>query len=143
MNVKQKNQSWVMVFILILPMLFLSRIGFCEDIQVQMKKMSFSPEIVQSDAGDKIVWEKSKGHNVQFIAGPDGFSLPSKSKINKEFDIILDVPGVYYYWCTPHKGSGMIGIIVVGEDTTNIDAIANAKAFGKSKSKLAKLLEKL
>ena len=42
-----------------------------------------------------------------------------------------------------HKGMGMIGLIVVGGDTSNKAAIAKAKAFGKSKKKLASMLAKL
>ena len=33
---------------------------------------------------------------------------------------------IYYYWCTPIKGMGMIGLVVVGDDTSNKDEIAKA-----------------
>ena len=121
----------------------LSKIGVSKELQVEMLEMSYSPEILYSEVGDKIIWPKSKGHNVEFIAGPIGFSPPKRSKMNKQFDVVLDIPGVYYYWCTPHKGTGMIGLIVVGKDISNKDEISNAKAVGKSKKKLAGLIEKL
>jgi hypothetical protein len=38
---------------------------------------------------------------------------------------------------------GMIALVVVGDDTSNKDAIAKIKAMGKSKKKLQKLLEQL
>jgi hypothetical protein len=38
---------------------------------------------------------------------------------------------------------GMIALVVVGEDTSNKDAIAKAKVLGKSKKKLKKLLGEL
>ena len=123
--------------------ILLSKIGFSEELQVEMLEMSYSPEILYSEVGDKIIWPKSKGHNVEFIAGPTGFSPPKRSKMNKQFDVVLDIPGVYYYWCTPHKGTGMIGLIVVGKDISNKDEVSNAKAVGKSKKKLAGLIEKL
>ena len=123
--------------------ILLSKIGFSEELQVEMLEMSYSPEILYSEVGDKIIWPKSKGHNVEFVAGPTGFSPPKRSKMNKQFDVVLDIPGVYYYWCTPHKGTGMIGLIVVGKDISNKDEISNAKAVGKSKKKLAGLIEKL
>ena len=123
--------------------ILLSKIGFSEELQVEMLEMSYSPEILYSEVGDKIIWPKSKGHNVEFIAGPTGFLPPKRSKMNKQFDVVLDIPGVYYYWCTPHKGTGMIGLIVVGKDISNKDEISNAKAVGKSKKKLAGLIEKL
>ena len=37
----------------------------------------------------------------------------------------------------------MIGLIVVEKDISNKDEISNAKAVGKSKKKLAGLIEKL
>ena len=40
---------------------------------------------------------QSKGHNVEFIAGPPGATLPKKSKMNKEFSHTFDTPGIYYY----------------------------------------------
>ena len=124
-------------------MILSSKIGVSEELQVEMLEMSYSPEILYSEVGDKIIWPKSKGHNVEFIAGPTGFSPPKRSKMNKQFDVVLDIPGVYYYWCTPHKGTGMIGLIVVGKDISNKDEVSNAKAVGKSKKKLAGLIEKL
>ena len=65
---------------------------------------------------------------------------PTFSKFNK---ITFDTPGIYYYWCTPHKGMGMIGLVVVANDVSNIDEVASAKAIGKSKKKLKKLLASL
>ena len=124
-------------------MILSSKIGVSEELQVEMLEMSYSPEILYTEVGDKVIWPKSKGHNVEFIAGPAGFSLPKRSKMNKQFDMVLDTPGVYYYWCTPHKGTGMIGLIVVGEDISNKNEISNAKAVGKSKKKLASLIQKL
>lgn len=104
-------------------------------------KMIYSEELVYIDTGETITWvPTSKGHNVEMIAGPDGATLPKKSKNGKEVSITFDVPGIYYYWCTPHKGMGMIGLVVVGGDTSNKDAIAKAKAMGKSKKKLKALL---
>ena len=104
-------------------------------------KMIYSEELVHINTGETITWiPTSKGHNVEMIAGPEGATLPKKSKNGKEVSITFDVPGIYYYWCTPHKGMGMIGLVVVGGDTSNKDAIAKAKALGKSKKKLKALL---
>lgn len=107
-------------------------------------KMVYSEEIARVDVGETITWvPTSKGHNVEMIAGPDGAELPKKSKNSKEVSMTFEAPGIYYYWCTPHKGMGMIGLVVVGEDTSNKDDIAKAKALGKSKKKLKTLLGEL
>ena len=107
-------------------------------------RMVYSTEIVEIGIGQTVKWiPTDKGHNVEFVAGPEGFEIPKKSKNGKEVEMQFDIPGVYYYWCTPHKGMGMIGLVVVGEDISNIDDIASAKAMGKSKKKLKALLEEL
>ena len=107
-------------------------------------KMVYSEDVARIDVGDTITWlPKSKGHNVHFIAGPEGWELPKKSKNNKEVAITFDTPGVYLYQCTPHASMGMIGLVVVGDDTSNADAIAKAKVRGKSKKFLKKLLGEL
>ena len=79
------------------------------------------------------LWDQGNGPN----------KMKFKSKNSKEAKITFDTPGIYYYWCTPHKGMGMIGLVVVGNDLSNIDDIASAKAIGKSKKKLKTLLASL
>ena len=108
------------------------------------QKMVYSMDVAKIEVGDTITWvPTSKGHNVQIIAAPEGYEIPKKSKLSKEVTLEFTVPGIYYYWCTPHKGMGMIGLVVVDGDVSNKDAIAKAKALGKSKKKLKKLLDEL
>lgn len=136
--------AMIITIFIILPMT-----AKAEDMTIDMlnkrddgAKMVYSEDIARIDIGDTITWNpKSKGHNVHFIAGPEGWELPKKSKNNKEVSITFDTPGVYLYQCTPHASMGMIALVVVGEDTSNLDAIAGYKARGKSKKKLKALLE--
>ena len=101
-------------------------------------KMVYSEQIIMVDVGDTVTWlPTSKGHNVEMIASPN--RLKYKSKPNKKAEITFDTPGIYYYWCTPHKGMGMIGFVVVGNDKSNIDAVKKIKYLGKSK-KIAEAL---
>lgn len=104
-------------------------------------KMVYSEDITRIDVGDTVTWvPTSKGHNVEFIAGPDGWDAPRKSKLNKEVAITFDTPGVYLYQCSPHKTMGMIAIVVVGDGDNDI---SKAKVKGKSKKKLKELLGNL
>ena len=104
-------------------------------------KMVYSEDITRIDVGDTVTWvPTSKGHNVEFIAGPDGWDAPRKSKNNKEVSITFDMPGVYLYQCSPHKSMGMIAIVVVGDGDNDI---SKAKVKGKSKKKLKALLGEL
>jgi len=104
-------------------------------------KMVYSEDIARIDVGDTITWlPTSKGHNVEFIAGPDGWDAPRKSKLSKEVAITFDTPGVYLYQCTPHKTMGMIAIVVVGDGDNDI---SKTKVKGKSKKKFKELLADL
>ena len=105
-------------------------------------KMVYSEDITRIEAGETITWvPTSKGHNVEFISGPDGWKAPKKSKLNKEVAITFDVPGVYLYQCSPHKSMGMIAIVVVGKpDGEAKDRLKDVKVKGKSKKKLKALI---
>ena len=132
-------------------MALLSIPAFAEDITIDMlnkrddgAKMAYSEDITRIDVGDTITWvPTSKGHNVHFIAGPEGWDLPKKSKNNKEVAITFDTPGIYLYQCTPHATMGMIAMVVVGNDMSNLDAIKKMKIRGKSKKKMKELLSDL
>lgn len=108
------------------------------------QKMVYSMDVAEIEVGDTITWvPTSKGHNVEIVAAPEGYEIPKKSKLSKEVTLDFSVPGMYYYICTPHKAMGMIGLIIVGGDTSNKEEIAKVKAVGKSKKKLKALLEEL
>ena len=122
--------------------------AIAEDMTIEMlnkrddgAKMVYSEDIARIDVGDTVTWvPTSKGHNVEFIAGPDGWDAPKKSKLSKEVAITFDTPGVYLYQCTPHKTMGMIAIVVVGDGDNDI---SGAKVKGKSKQQLKELLSEL
>ena len=127
---------------------FVSSLAYADNITIDMlnkrddgAKMVYSEDITRINIGDTITWmPKSKGHNVHFIAGPEGWELPKKSKNNKEVSITFDTPGVYLYQCTPHATMGMIAMVVVGDDKSNLDAISKMRLRGKSKKKFKALL---
>ena len=128
--------------------LFIANVSFAEDTTVEMlnkldkRKMVFSKEIVRINPGDTVFWKSTDpGHNVQFISKngvPDGVEK-FKSKVGKDTEFTFTIPGIYAYWCVPHKTLGMIGFVIVGEDLSNLDSIKKVKFIGKSK-KIAKTL---
>jgi pseudoazurin len=136
---------------IVVTMLALSTPVFAADTSVEMlnkredgARMVYSEDITRIDVGDTITWvPTAKGHNVEIIAAPDGFDIPKKSKNNKEVAITFDTPGVYLYQCTPHKTMGMIALVVVGNETSNLKDVAKSKVRGKSKKKLKELLSEL
>ena len=126
-------------------------VSYSADITVEMLNkradgqiMVYSEDISRIDVGDSITWvPTTKGHNVEFLAGPDGWEIPKRSNMNKEYSYKFEIPGIYFYQCTPHKGMGMIALVVVGGNTSNKDSIAKVKVFAKAKKKLPKLLGEL
>ena len=128
--------------------LFITNASFAEDTTVEMlnkldkRTMVFSQEIVRINPGDTVYWKSTDpGHNVQFISKngvPDGVEK-FKSKVSKDTEFTFTIPGIYAYWCVPHKTLGMIGFVIVGEDLSNLDTIKKVKFIGKSK-KIAKAL---
>ena len=143
-----KRLKVVAVFLALIMAVLIAPNVYAADMEVEMlnrrddgAKMVYSEDIVRIDVGDTITWvPTTKGHNVHFLAGPDGWDLPKKSKNGKEVVLTFDTPGVYLYQCTPHASMGMIGFVIVGEDTSNLDAIKKAKVRGKSKKIFKKLL---
>ena len=107
--------------------------------------MVYSKKIVNIEVGDTVFWKSTtSGHNVEFIKGgfPEGVEK-FKSKINKDAQYKFEIPGIYAYWCTPHKGMGMIGFVVVGNNKSNIEAIKKIKYLGKSKKIAEELINSL
>tara|TARA_B100000674_G_scaffold354174_1_gene297119 strand:+ start:140 stop:598 length:459 start_codon:yes stop_codon:yes gene_type:complete len=146
-----KKLKIVALFLALIMAVLIAPNVYAADMEIEMlnrrddgAKMIYSIDVARIDAGDTITWvPTTKGHNVHFLAGPEGWDLPKKTKNGKEVVLTFDTPGVYLYQCTPHASMGMIGLVVVGEDTSNIDAIAKTKVRGKSKKFLKKLLEEL
>ena len=109
------------------------------------ESMLFSEKVVKINVCDTVFWKATdKGHNVEFIKGgtPEGVEK-FKSKYNVDTEYKFTIPGIYAYWCTPHKGMGMIGFVVVGDDKSNLDAIKAIRFMGKSKKIAPELINSL
>ncbi len=107
--------------------------------------MVYSKKIVRVDVGDTVFWKATdKGHNVEFIKGgvPEGVNK-FKSKFNVDTEYKFTVPGIYAYWCTPHKNMGMIGFVVVGGDKSNLENIKKIRFSAKSKKIAPDLINSL
>ena len=132
-------------------LLFFTSNSFAADVTIKMlnklgkESMVYSKKIARIDVGDTVTWlATSKGHNVEFIkggvpAGVDKF----KSKFNKDISYKFTIPGIYAYWCTPHKSMGMIGFVVVGDNKSNLDDIKKIKYAAKSKKIAPDLINSL
>ena len=113
-------------------------------VEVHMKNtgadgaMVFEPMLTKIAAGDTVKFiPTDKGHNAESIADilPEG-AEPFKGKINEEIDVTFTAPGVYGIKCLPHFAMGMVGLIVVGDDTSNLEAAKTARLPGKARQRI-------
>ena len=105
----------------------------------------YSKKIVNVEVGDTVFWKSvNPGHNVEFIKGgvPEGVEK-FKTTYSKDTKYTFKIPGIYAYWCTPHKSMGMIGFVIVGSDKSNLEAIKKIKFYGKSKKIAQDLINSL
>lgn len=89
----------------------------------------FQPALVKIAVGDTVTFQPvDKGHNVEGIVGmmPTG-ATPFKGEMSQPLTVTFTVPGVYAVKCDPHYGLGMVGVIVVGDDLSDIDVLKAAK----------------
>ena len=140
-----------MKIILVFFALILPTSQLAEDVTIEMlnkldgENMVFSKKIIKIDVGDTVFWKSTDpGHNVEFIKKgvPEGVEK-FKSKVGKDTEYNFTIPGIYAYWCTPHKSMGMIGFVIVGNDLSNIESINKLKYIGASKKVAQKLLPEL
>ena len=112
--------------------------------KIGKESMVYSKKIVKINVGDTVFWKSvDKGHNVEFIKkkGVPAGVKKFKSKVSKDAKYTFKIPGIYAYWCTPHKNMGVIGFVIVGRNLDNLESIKKIKYRGKSK-KIARELVK-
>ena len=145
------NMKFIMKIIASLMLLSITSLSYGATETIKMlnklgkESMVYSKKVVKIDVGETILWKATtKGHNVEFIKGgtPEGVEK-FKSKMNKDVEYTFQIPGIYAYWCTPHKSMGMIGFVVVGGDKSNIENIKKIKLFAKSKKIAPDLINQL
>lgn len=109
--------------------------AFAADIEVQMLNkgekgaMVFQPDLVKIAVGDTVTFRSvDKGHNVEGIASMMPAGAPAfKSKLSETFTQTFSAPGIYAVKCDPHYGLGMVALVVVGDDVSNLEALKAAK----------------
>lgn len=100
--------------------------------------MVFEPALVQIAPGDTVTFVPTdKGHNAETIAGmlPEG-AAAFKGKMGKEIAVTFEAPGAYGIKCAPHLAMGMVAMVVVGDDTGNLEAAKAVKLPRKATERL-------
>ena len=121
------------------------------DVQVKMLNkgakgmMVFEPDLVKVQPGDTVTFVATDpGHDAQSVPGmlPEG-AQPFEGKIGKDLTVTFTQPGVYGVKCKPHYVMGMVGVVVVGDPSSNLEAAKQAKNPGKAGKLFTELLGSL
>lgn len=121
------------------------------DVQVKMLNkgakgmMVFEPDLVKVQPGDTVTFVATDpGHDAQSVPGmlPEG-AQPFEGKIGKDVTVTFTQPGVYGIKCKPHYVMGMVGVVVVGDPSSNLEAAKKAKNPGKAGKLFTELLGSL
>ena len=121
------------------------------DVQVKMLNkgakgmMVFEPDLVKVQPGDTVTFVATDpGHDAQSVPGmlPEG-AQPFEGKIGKDVTVTFTQPGVYGIKCKPHYVMGMVGVVVVGDPSSNLEAAKQAKNPGKAGKLFTELLGSL
>ncbi|MBB4003191.1 pseudoazurin [Aurantimonas endophytica] len=109
--------------------------------------MVFEPALVRAMPGDTVRFVPvDPSHNAVSVEG----MMPAEAEtleggMNEEVVYTVEQQGVYGIHCTPHYAMGMVALIQVGDDLSNLDEAreAAAKAPGRAKTVFAKLFEEV
>ena len=105
----------------------------------------FAPAILNIEPGDSVQFlATDPGHNAASKKGmlPEG-AAPWSGGIDEELTVTLTVPGIYGYICLPHYEWGMVGLIVVGTDESNLKAAKKIRHPGDARKNFRALLKQL
>jgi len=88
-------------------------------VDVFMERMSFSPDMVEIQAGTTVRWINQSDSNHTVTSGEDGiqdgqFDSGSISP-GSQFSYTFEEPGIFHYYSAPFFHAGMTGVVEVFE----------------------------
>ncbi len=105
----------------------------------------FEPPILHAATGDVVTFiPTDTGHNTAARRGmiPEGVE-PWNGGVDEVVTLEMSVPGVYGYVCTPHYEVGMVGLIIVGNDLSNLDAARSVRQRDRARAAFRALFEEI
>ena len=88
---------------------------------INVANYSFTPDELTITVGDTVIWTNTEGtHNVNgrqttFPANPESFG--NTVGPGWVFSHVFTIPGTYNYQCDPHASLGMVGKVIVEEES--------------------------
>lgn len=105
----------------------------------------FEPAILHIDPDDSVQFlATDPSHNSASKRGmiPEG-AEPWNGAVDEELVVTFTVPGIYGYLCLPHYDWGMVGLIVVGNDISNLAEVKKIRHPGDARKNFRALLKQL
>ncbi|MBG6201036.1 pseudoazurin [Labrenzia sp. EL_13] len=105
----------------------------------------FEPAILRIKPGDSVTFVPTDaGHNSaskrgMIPNGADAWNGAMDTNLTVEFPI----PGIYGHICLPHYEWGMVGLIVVGNDLSNLHSVKKVRHPGSARKVFRSLLKEL
>ncbi len=108
---------------------------------IKAQVTAYNPLVIFIQPGDQVAWSNMNGHDTQSLEGmiPEGAEA-WHSAMGDNYSHTFTVEGVYFYKCTPHWGTGMGGVIVVG-NPTNMDVLKTIEVKGAAKRLMKKAVK--
>lgn len=105
----------------------------------------YSPGVVRVAPGDTVNWVSTNSmHNVSFVAGGVPVGVPQfTSGFQTQISYKFSKPGIYFYKCGPHYSLGMVGVVVVGNDRSNLAALSKLDLPIAAKQRLNSFMSEL
>ena len=96
--------------------------------------MIFEPAVLKVAIGDSVTFESTDpAHNSASLPGMiPANAVPWNGQLSRDITVTLTEPGVYAYQCTPHAMMAMVGVIQVGNDSSNLDIVKTKAQMVKS-----------
>lgn len=145
------NVKAIMAAATVLAVMALTGVASAADFEVLMlnkgadgKTMGFSPSFLQIELGDTVTFiPVDKGHNAETILDmiPPG-ATGWKGQKDEQFTVTLTEPGLYGFKCYPHFSMGMVGLIQVGNDRSNLPQLMEVRLPGKAQGRMMELFAK-
>ena len=78
-------------------------------------QLVFAPKVVTIKVGDTVKWVNNKAfpHNVVFDGHPEVSHKKLAQKPKAELESTFNEAGEFSYYCSPHRGAGMQGKVIV------------------------------
>ncbi|WP_435064583.1 cupredoxin domain-containing protein [Halobaculum sp. EA56] len=112
----------------------------------------FSPAVVWVQSGTTVTWNVKQGSHSITAYHPDNgapLRVPEAASAfdsgvlssGQTFEHTFETPGVYNYYCTPHRSFGMVGLVIVDGPRGGPGTTAPSEVGGTPAEHLTRLLE--